>query len=618
MKKMQKRASLFLSIVLGGIVLICLSACGGGADTDNTASVDTGAVAFRVVFQDAASAGGIRQARAPSGDICEDYLIETIAAYVYSASNEIVASDSWDCDTPGHTGTISGVPAGTGMYVVVGGFVAGDTGYPDWKGESEPFALSAGQSVDAGLVSMSYWGDDSDPPDIHRTTPVNQDGDVPLNTIITATFTEDVITASLISTFSLTGATTVAGTATYNTSEKTVSFRPDVDLDENTEYTATIAGGVEDRAGNQMINDYSWSFTTAQEGDSEPPSIPTLLSATAASDSAIDLSWEAASDNFGVINYHVYRDGGFVKSVTGTSTTDSNLSPDTRYCYQVSALDAAQNESGLSNEICERTLLTAPPPAPMLSSPQNGAILDNNCDDLSDSIEWDFDWSDVADATKYQIYVIGSNTTPIIDTEVTSSSYSYTDSGYIADANRLNYTWMVRAGNADGWSEWSEERNFDVEPLNTDCLPTDVIWDESNDGDFSNIDATPTDLLMLSPGKINEIHGSIGRFSSSDTADVVKFTVPAGYRLTHVILSAYDDIVYYDYVPFTLYNGLTADDSQIEFMLLNESGAGTDLLQFDSMPGPQPAGVYSFKFGSIQQNAVSDERSLYTVLLVVQ
>jgi hypothetical protein len=617
MKKKQKRASLFLSMVIG-IVLIFLSACGGGADSPNTVSFDTGSVAFRVVFQGATSKGRVRQAKAPSGDVCEDYLIETMAADVYNSSNEIVASGSWDCDTPGHAGTISGVPTGSGMYVVVGGFVANDAGYPDWKGESETFTLSAGQSVDVGPVNISYWGDDNEPPDIHLTTPVNQDGDVSLNTIVTATFTEDVVAASVIPSISLTGTTTVAGTATYDASGKTVSFTLDADLDENTVYTATITRGVEDRAGNQMINDYSWSFTTAQEADIETPSIPTLLSATAVSNSAIDLSWEAPSDNVGVTRYNIYRGGGYVKSVTSTSTTDTALSPDTLYCYQVTALDAAQNESSRSSEECERTLSTQPPPAPTLSSPQNSAVLDNNCDDRSDSIEWDFDWSDVAEATKYQIYVIGPNTTiPIIDTEVTSSLYSFTDSGLIPDANRLNYMWRVRAGNADGWSEWSEERYFDVEPLNTDCLPSIVIWDESENGDFSNVDETPTDLPTLSPGS-NEIHGSIGRFSSSDTADVATFTVPAGYQLSQVILSSYDDIVYYDYVPFTLYNGSTVNDPQIESILLNENGAGTDLLQFDSMPGPQPAGVYTFKFSSIQQDAVTDERSLYTISLVIQ
>ena len=109
---------------------------------------------------------------------------------------------------------------------------------------------------------------------------------------------------------------------------------------------------------------------------------------------------------------------------------------------------------------------------PTLISPQNDAVLDNNCDDYSDSIEWDFDWSDVQGATKYQIYVIHEGaTSPQIDTIVTSSCYHYSESGYIHQDNRFNWMWKVKAGNDNNlWSEWSEERYFDVEPLNKDCV----------------------------------------------------------------------------------------------------------------------------------------------------
>ncbi len=111
--------------------------------------------------------------------------------------------------------------------------------------------------------------------------------------------------------------------------------------------------------------------------------------------------------------------------------------------------------------------------APTLISPESDAVLDNNCQDRSDFIEWDFDWSDVPGATKYHIYVIGDGAiNPLIDTIINSSSYHfYDDDGYITDANRFNWTWNVRAGNDSGdWSEWSEIRYFDVEPLNTDCF----------------------------------------------------------------------------------------------------------------------------------------------------
>lgn len=111
-----------------------------------------------------------------------------------------------------------------------------------------------------------------------------------------------------------------------------------------------------------------------------------------------------------------------------------------------------------------------PPSPPTLIAPADGAELDNNCQDHSESINWSFSWSAVSDATQYELYVIGPNTTtPLIDTTTTSQSYNFSYTGDIADSNRFGWTWRVRAGNdSNGWSTWSE-RSFDVEPLDTDC-----------------------------------------------------------------------------------------------------------------------------------------------------
>lgn len=109
---------------------------------------------------------------------------------------------------------------------------------------------------------------------------------------------------------------------------------------------------------------------------------------------------------------------------------------------------------------------------PTLILPENGAEnMDNGCQDRSDPIEWDFNWSDVPGATRYHIYVIGHNAIyPVIDTIVPSSNYHNECAGcYIIETNRFSWSWRVRAGNASSWSEWSDTFSFDVEPLNSDC-----------------------------------------------------------------------------------------------------------------------------------------------------
>jgi len=88
--------------------------------------------------------------------------------------------------------------------------------------------------------------------------------------------------------------------------------------------------------------------------DKEAPSVPEDLTATAVSSSQINLSWNASTDNVGVTGYSIYRDGSGspLKTVTGTSTTDTGLNPSTTYCYRVLAYDAAGNKSTLCAQEC--------------------------------------------------------------------------------------------------------------------------------------------------------------------------------------------------------------------------------------------------------------------------
>jgi hypothetical protein len=104
---------------------------------------------------------------------------------------------------------------------------------------------------------------------------------------------------------------------------------------------------------------------------------------------------------------------------------------------------------------------------PVLFFPSADALLDNGCTDFSDPLIWDFDWSEVPGATAYHLYVIASGyQIPVIDDEaVVSSSYHF-ESGY---AGTGPFLWKVRA-NVDGiWRDWSEERTFYAEPVDTDC-----------------------------------------------------------------------------------------------------------------------------------------------------
>lgn len=93
----------------------------------------------------------------------------------------------------------------------------------------------------------------------------------------------------------------------------------------------------------------STAITTAASSN-RPPTAPGNLSVTGVTSRSISLSWSASNDDQGVAGYRIYRNG--VKlgaSPTGTSFTDTGLSPGTAYSYTVRAADVTGLFSGSSN-----------------------------------------------------------------------------------------------------------------------------------------------------------------------------------------------------------------------------------------------------------------------------
>ena len=104
-------------------------------------------------------------------------------------------------------------------------------------------------------------------------------------------------------------------------------------------------------------------FHAYGSGDAQPPTVPTGLTATSVTASAVALSWTASTDNVGVAGYTVYRNGAAIGTTGGTSTTytDSTVAPSTSYSYTVDAFDGAGNHSAQSVAL-PVTTPAAPPP----------------------------------------------------------------------------------------------------------------------------------------------------------------------------------------------------------------------------------------------------------------
>ena len=121
----------------------------------------------------------------------------------------------------------------------------------------------------------------------------------------------------------------------------------DTGLNPNTQYCYRVTA-VNSVGESAQSNE---ACATTQAETTAVPSVPTNLTATAQSTTAIGLSWNSVS---GATSYKVYREGTYLIVVTGTTYSDTGLTPDTQYCYKVTAVNSA-GESAKSNEACATT-----------------------------------------------------------------------------------------------------------------------------------------------------------------------------------------------------------------------------------------------------------------------
>ncbi|MGW2259301.1 glycosyl hydrolase family 18 protein [Streptomyces sp. NPDC001780] len=86
-----------------------------------------------------------------------------------------------------------------------------------------------------------------------------------------------------------------------------------------------------------------------------PPSAPGTPTASAVTNTSVTLGWSAATDDKGIKNYDVLRDGAKVATVTGTTYTDTGLRAGTDYSYTVQARDTADQTGPVSGARAVRT-----------------------------------------------------------------------------------------------------------------------------------------------------------------------------------------------------------------------------------------------------------------------
>lgn len=104
-------------------------------------------------------------------------------------------------------------------------------------------------------------------PQVIATMPEDGATDVPLDTLITATFSKRMIVSSInMDSFKVDPA--VPGGVTYDPTTRTATFEPNkTELDPVTIYTVTITTAAKAEDGSPLTSDYVWSFTTTAAAD---------------------------------------------------------------------------------------------------------------------------------------------------------------------------------------------------------------------------------------------------------------------------------------------------------------------------------------------------------------
>ncbi len=200
----------------------------------------------------------------------------------------------------------------------------------DWQ-----FVPEAGQTfTDSGTTACHGPSSDTTPP----TAPANLTATTPSPTQVNLAWSassDDV---------GVTGYK-VYRNGVFLTSSATTSYS-DTTAQAATTYSYTVYAY--DAAGNVSAASNTATATTPSQGDTQPPSTPGGLTATAASPSQVKIAWSAATDDVGVAGYTIYRNAAAIATTSGpnaTTYTDVSVAPSTTYTYTVDAFDAAGNHS---------------------------------------------------------------------------------------------------------------------------------------------------------------------------------------------------------------------------------------------------------------------------------
>jgi len=221
------------------------------------------------------------------------------------------------------------------------------------------------------------------PASVVSTVPANGAVAVPVNTVVSTTFSEAMNPATInASTFTLTGpgATPVAGNVTYTGT--TATFTPTAALAVGTLYSATITTGAKDSGGVGLAANYVWAFATVPS-PSIVSTVPVNGGSAAAVNTAVSGTFSQAM-NPATINTATFTlTGPGAMPVSGTVSyagTTATFAPTavltTSTLYMAMITTGAKNPAGVALAANYVWTFTTAPAATVVSTiPANGTTV---------------------------------------------------------------------------------------------------------------------------------------------------------------------------------------------------------------------------------------------------
>lgn len=325
------------------------------------------------------------------------------------------------------------------------------------------------------------------------------------------------------------------------------SARPTYVYDQAGIYRATLV--VWDNEGRADLKE-KLVVVTPTVRDAKAPTAPTGLASPAQTDETADLTWNAASDNIGVVGYEVYVNGALVGTTAPgeLSYTATGLSPATTYSVTLKARDAAGNVSAASAALAVTTEWpdTQAPTAP-------GGLTVASVTGTSASLTWTASTDNKAVAG-YEVFRGGVQ----VGATTGAAATSFTANGLIpGTASAFTVKAKDAAGNRSGAS------NEAIAVLSPPASPvvylSDYAWDSATAG-WGNVNRDKS-----SDGKPITLNGAVfPKGLGTHAASTIVYTLGGEYARFQATVGVDDETYGNGDVSFEVWlDGVKAYDSGV-------------------------------------------------------